>query len=55
MVKAILCKVFYQFFPKSFVLMMSKWIAIKRFKKLIEFVIIDHISMLTVELIEKQE
>ena len=55
MVKAILGQVFYQFFSKCFVLMMPEWIAIKCFKELIELVIVDHISMLTVELIEKDK
>ena len=55
MVKAILGKVFYQFLSKCLVFMMSEWIGRKSLKKLIELVIIDHVSMLTVEPIEKQE
>lgn len=55
MVKAILSKVFYQFFSKSLVLMMPKWVAVKCLKELIERFIVDHISVLTVELIEKDK
>ena len=55
MIETILGQVFYQFFSKSLIFMMPEWVAIESLKELIELVVVDYISMLTVELIEKDK